>query len=469
MRIPNTLIVAGVAIGVVACSNIFGSEDALSPQNSEDPLKTGEISLPVKPDPTFSWAPQPGVLNLGGLKSKKGGEPVFVVLGDGVAAGYRDGGLFREGQTTSYPNLVARQMGLTNFTQPLFERENGNGTGRLAIDKATENLRWKEVTNNLAYKEKTSFVEFNPFVGRKVNNFSVPGYHPVYYGHKASDLQTDAVAYFQNNPLPVEKANTNYLWDKYSMPIALASRFMPSHAGTGWDQIDALNPDLGIVDVGLDIFVTTHLRGGGQGLQDSQRSPTWELQMLDRLKKTGMKYVYTTVPDILDFPYFKLFTYDSVIKKTGSIPNVLADGHAEPQSLRPSDILLPTANVANYFNGQFRETLADADVIRLEETGRPEWYNRIYVQRWAKEYNHPLVDFHSVYKKVLAGQYVSEDGFKIDPSFPNGNFFSSDGIYPSAIGQAILANEVIKVFNASYGMQIPLIHIGNYAAELSKN
>lgn len=468
MKLPNILIAASIAIGVVACSNIFGGEESPVPYNSEDPLKAGEISLPVKPDPMFSWTPQPGSVNLGGMTSKAGGEPVLMALGGGVAAGYRDGGLFREGQITSYPNLVARQMGLTNFKQPLFERESGNGTGRLVIDKASNDLRWKEVTNNLAYEERETFPKFKPYSGPPINNFSVPGLHPIFYNGGLGEFVENAVSYYKANPLPDEKTNANYLWDKYDISASLASRFMPSSAGTGWDRINGLMPDLGIIDVGMDIYLMTHIRGGGLGLYDGQRWPTWELQMLDRTKNTGMKYVYTTIPDVLDFPYFKIYNYKEAVRRTGSVPKILKEGRKFVEEVMPEDILLPTANVVNYIDGKFEGPLTDADVIRTEEMGRPEYYNQMYIQKWVKDYKHPLVDFYSIYKKVLAGQYVSEDGFRIDPSFPNGNFFSSDGIYPSAIGQAVLANEVIKVFNAAYGMQIPLIKIGDYAAEIAR-
>ncbi len=146
-------------------------------------------------------------------------------------------------------------------------------------------------------------------------------------------------------------------------------------------------------------------------------------KMLDRLKETGTKYLYATIPDLTETPFFN-GTLNGIPNKIKTMP---------------------------------------------EGAARPERYNDLFIKKFAKDYNHPLVDFYAVYKKVLAGQYISEDGFKIDPSFPNGNFFSADGLYPSAIGQAVLANEVIKVFNTSYGSQIPLIKIKDYARELGKN
>ena len=99
------------------------------PLDSLNPLIIAEITQPVKADPSFSWAPLPGSVDLGNLKTATGREPVMMVIGEARAAGYRDGGLYRQGQLTSYPNLVARQMGLANFDQGLFSADEGNGTG----------------------------------------------------------------------------------------------------------------------------------------------------------------------------------------------------------------------------------------------------------------------------------------------------------------------------------------------------
>lgn len=43
MKMPNTLLLAGFAIGVVACSNILGSEEPPASYNLEDPLKAGRF------------------------------------------------------------------------------------------------------------------------------------------------------------------------------------------------------------------------------------------------------------------------------------------------------------------------------------------------------------------------------------------------------------------------------------------
>lgn len=52
----------------------------------------------------------------------------------------------------------------------------------------------------------------------------------------------------------------------------------------------------------------------------------------------------------------------------------------------------------------------------------------------------------------------TDDGITVNSSWAReGNFFSADGIYPTAFGQAVIANEVIKTLNKHYGLEIPLL------------
>jgi hypothetical protein len=89
-------------------------------------------------------------------------------------------------------------------------------------------------------------------------------------------------------------------------------------------------------------------------------------------------------------------------------------------------------------------------------------FNKFYVFRAAEKYNLPVVDLESLYQKILAGSYVSDDGVRVSGTFPAGDFFSSDGRTPSAVGQAVLANETIKVINSHYKINIPLISIKEF-------
>ncbi len=51
------------------------------------------------------------------------------------------------------------------------------------------------------------------------------------------------------------------------------------------------------------------------------------------------------------------------------------------------------------------------------------------------------------------------DGFNYRPDFTPNGIFSTDAVHPNPKGQAILANEIIGVINASFGAEIPKIDI----------
>ncbi|MCD8538330.1 MAG: hypothetical protein LRY55_00115 [Leadbetterella sp.] len=77
---------------------------------------------------------------------------------------------------------------------------------------------------------------------------------------------------------------------------------------------------------------------------------------------------------------------------------------------------------------------------------------------YARALNVPLFDINELYKKINEGRMVTDDGVQVSAKWPGGNFFSSDGIRPTAFGHAVIANEIIKVMNAYYRTRIPLVN-----------
>jgi hypothetical protein len=457
------------AFTFLACSNVAvqevpAQEFMAKPLDSLNPLIIAEITRPVKPDPSFSWAPKPGSVDLGNLKTASGKEPAMMVIGEARAAGYRDGGLFRQGQLTSYPNLVARQMGLIYFNQGLFDKEEGNGTGYFVQDPGSSLPSWSKVTNNLAFNDgKTK--RMKPYSGGIVYNVSVPGNGISKYGLNLNTLYNEVIDFEKTSPLPAYALTANYLWTTGLVPLALINRIIPAEKPNPWVHLRDMNPDIGMIDLNADVYTIADISGGENGLL-GPREVVQERLAINYFREKNAKYVYMTVPDVLDFPYFKWFTLKKLTSRTknpiysvwGS-KSVLADNMT---------IFLPTVNVINVLQGRGFETLEEHDVILPSEISKPEWHNDFEVAVYAKEFGHPVVDFYGVYKKIIHGEYLTDDGFRIDPSYPNGNFFSADGIHPTAVGQAVLANEVIKVLNKSYQAKIPLIDVGLFAAEMEK-
>ena len=62
-------------------------------------------------------------------------------------------------------------------------------------------------------------------------------------------------------------------------------------------------------------------------------------------------------------------------------------------------------------------------------------------------------DGNNIYENIFNGTYTTHDGIKITSK----EFFSSDGIHPSVIGQVVIANESITAINKYYGLEIPLL------------
>jgi hypothetical protein len=81
-----------------------------------------------------------------------------------------------------------------------------------------------------------------------------------------------------------------------------------------------------------------------------------------------------------------------------------------------------------------------------------------------------LVDFNGFFNNVKANGIVIA-GEKYTADYIAGDIFSLDGVHPSDRGYGIVANEYIKVINASFGMNVPLVNVSalpKLSAPLSK-
>lgn len=84
------------------------------------------------------------------------------------------------------------------------------------------------------------------------------------------------------------------------------------------------------------------------------------------------------------------------------------------------------------------------------------------VSIYAKGLGVPIFDINNLYVKINTGRFVSDDGILVEAKWPGGNFFSSDGMRPTAFGHAVIANEIIKQINEYYKTRIPLINTRDY-------
>src|SRR5262245_12566281 len=86
----------------------------------------------------------PAALSVGGCfdsgsDSKEEDKLVYVAMGDALTAGFRNNGLRADWQKQSYPALLAAQMGVEDFQQPLVDSP-GVGREKLPDGSATTPL-----------------------------------------------------------------------------------------------------------------------------------------------------------------------------------------------------------------------------------------------------------------------------------------------------------------------------------------
>ncbi len=399
------------------------------------------------------------------------GKPLrYVAIGGSLTAGVRDGGYFNEGILTSYPNLIARQMKLKKFEQPLFDATDYNGFGRKTRTGFNPTggpvPKFNEVKNNSGVEDATGVkVKLKQAKNlSSIDNFGIP------LMNEAS-LMVGSESFDSDRTDLVTSANTSYA--KRLIPADKKIESLAQH-------INSSKYDLMTIDVWTDNFIRGASMGGqGGGAIGYFDGTTYTDKILAKVidgKKTKM--ALANIPDVLEFPYFHLLNRDIISKGINEQKYLYysTTGGGLAEYLPESDyIFLPTstfdslasikvhialkkgASEKNPINGN-GQRLSKTSIERNKSSIND--YN-IIIKKNCDKYGFALVDLNGLYNKILAGRYI-EDGVLIDPTYPSGNFFSSDGFYPTALGQAIIANEFIRSLNTTYKTDIPLIKVSEY-------
>ena len=401
----------------------------------------------------------------------KSGEKInMVAMGGGMTAGVRNGGLYRYGQMTAYPNLVARQMGMTDFQSPLFAENEANGTGYLQlVDDGTQYPSWKEVSNSKASVKAGNPPELAKYTGSAVHNYALPD-------GGLREIGT-----------PVNNLGVNVYTNSWSTGRVFSNRLLPKWSGAS--EISLLNQVLKqptnffIVEDDVD-FLLLMIKNNTQalssyGYERYSSGPTMVSHILNLMKENSNanKGVLFTWPIITDLAYFNWYSIQDLKNKAKSI-SISTTRQNESYTLDGSSnnfLLLPSPAVDALFRnlkkgGEVSVTLDDKDILDPQEFHINTFFVRKYndrIRELAREKGLAVVDLEKIYGQIHDNTYVSMDGFKVDGS-PRGNFFSADGIYPTVIGQGVIANEVIKAINITYKSTIPLINLRDYSQSVGK-
>lgn len=381
--------------------------------------------------------------NLGKLTSD-GKQIRYVAVGSSLTAGVRDGGVYADAQRNSFPALLAQQMGIVNFKQPLLE---GIGTGKRFISTKGD-LAVGIIKEEGLYSELNENIKL-PKVSSQIENMAVPFQKMTY----ATTKEREPGVFIEG----IEKRSYNH-----------SNRFL-TNENEGLSYLEVLNKEVNQIgfftyELGIDDFTSYYNSGGYRqdisALTDIRESFYPEERIMGFLKSKNAKGVIINIPEILSLPYYNYISYDEIVNNLKQAPFIERFGKNHVRQAIKGDYFLPTEQLLQTLSGNSEIGLSadkpflDEEIIGVEEIVSQKLYNS-YLETLASRYQLPVFNLNQLYARIISNKYETKNGVKITSKM----FFSADGLNPSALGHSIITNELILTINNFYGSQIPSIQI----------
>ena len=362
----------------------------------------------------------------------------FIVLGEGLAAGMADFSLYDEAQRYSFPAQMARQMGVP-FIQPLIQPP---GIGDVPGFEP-----WSVVAPSPL--QSTVVDQIPP---EQPSNLSVPGFKVA-----------DAVRMRPQEPM-VDRTNSKQTTLNLLLGLNEIAYGLPRPWPTQLEKAVRRKPTLALVELGFTDALEAAIARDPARLSDLASFRRDFSMIVAELRATGAKVVLLTVPDPLDTAFFSTIQAASPIVKLDSQLLI------ELWKLRPDDLL--TVNGLNDISFQLYaasigpssgNTIGPLQVnailprdiaqqLRSAVQGLNQEIANIAAQEGALVY-----DLNSLIQKV-SRQGVAVGGRTITGDYLGG-FYSLNGYYPGATGQAIIANDILDFLNRKFGVSFPPVNL----------
>lgn len=450
----------------------------------------------------------------------------YVALGNSLTSGYADNALYREGQETSFANLLAKQLetvGGGEFKQPLVESGSvgvgSDGNARLILGVDDGELRPEPAAD----QGDLSIFQNSVAADGPFNNMGVPG---------ATVITTVFNGY--GNPANGE-GNFNPFFTRMTTNPAEASMLEDAVAQdpTFFTLFIGNNDVLGYATSGGRQPITPVDGGVGQGF-----SATYDA-IISALTANEAKGALANIPDVTSTPFFTYIPWnvleleeEQAAQLNGGIDQILGGMGMDRESAAAIGILLPefkgggngvlvkdddpanllglrqlkegelvllnaqgelqkmSANLGNA-NQIFEEigaALATLDLDAVREAAQKlavpahsvlfeeevknikettEAYNQ-KIKATADAAGLAFVDVNGFLKR-MGETGVLVNGRQITTEFVTGGAFSLDGIHLAPMGNVLLANEFIEAINKKYDAFIPKVDANEYGGILFPN
>jgi len=371
------------------------------------------------------------VLACGGLMGKERAlDPnTFVVVGGGLSAGCSNLVLTDQSQQAAYPVLMARQMrtlmSLANFRDGGITRVVSFGSATPAAPKANQST-----LRGLPFPLFT----LNPSV-------------PFLKLSESLNLRPSMPIAIDGD---AKRTTVNLI-------VGYPALIFPGV--TPWTQIEYAEnmfPTFVVVELGSGDVLDAALQGDSSRITSLSSFSTDYQTIVTRMSNTFASLLLMNVPDPTDTAYF------STIQKVAGIYQLSTQELISRFGLQPGDLITPggLVEIGDTLSGRRREPLSASSILRAQVAAAVQDAVRSYnsaIATIASAKRIPIYDLAAFYKELRAGT-VQAGSAKIGGGYLEG-FFSEDGIFPTAIGQALLANRLLQFTNSSFGTQFPLLDI----------
>lgn len=404
----------------------------------------------------------------------------YVAIGNSLTAGYQSGTLFYSAQIYAFPYLIARQAGVE--ITGLKVSDPGLG-GRLEI---------KSLSPFTVYINPNAGAPMNLTLPAPYQNLGIPG----------------ALAYDVLNA--TNKDNCASAPNPY---FDLVLRNSALNLGTQLEQALAQDPTLITLWIGNNDVLGYATSGGTAPSAPTNKTQFQQLfsEICGRIAQAGKQAVVANIPNVsaipffttvgpqiaLSTPWYQLATQgvvglvyqksggeigvaDSLSLLTGSNLVTLRGSSYAPLLGQPTGkfyidngIPIPSSvDTTKPFgfhpdNPWPNALILDSAEIQIANQAVAD-YNTI-IANTAANFNFALVDINSVFNQIRQNDFTGGtvyNGVTFRTTFVTGGLFSLDGVHPTNQGQAIIANEFLKVINNKYNAQFPLIDVSTIPGSL---
>lgn len=401
----------------------------------------------------------------------------YVAIGNSITAGYQSGTLFESAQMYSYGNLISKQVN-TSFATP-WVSDPGLG-GRLEVGS---------LSPFSIYTNPNTGVPTNLDYPAPYNNLGVPG--ALVYDVLFATKSTDCASYlFAGIPNPY---------------FDLVLRNSVFNIGSQLSQAITLDPTLVTLWIGNNDVLGYATSGGTAPTAPTDAGQFAALfnGIAGTLAQAQVPVVVANIPNVTAIPFFTTVGPQMALSVPWTIsgaPGLVYQssttviGIADSASLLTGGVLVTLkgssyASLLGTPSGKFYRDngITDPSVLGIDTTqafgfsvGNP-WPNALIlddgeitiandavaafngaIATAAANFGFGLVDINGIFNSIRQADFTGGtiyNGIPFSTFYVEGGLFSLDGVHPSSRGQAIIANEFIKVINSKFSASIPLIDV----------